>query len=81
MIAEPLNCIPLVRVTLFHSCVAGGQSHHIFDILPFRQQQANSMRLLLLLAFWATLLTLVFASYVHSFFALLDAVDTAASWR
>jgi hypothetical protein len=37
------------------------------------------MRLSLLLAFWATLLTLVFASYVHPPFPLLNTID-AVPW-
>lgn len=37
------------------------------------------MRLALLLAFWATLVTLVFASYVHQSFLSLNAVDIAGS--
>ena len=41
------------------------------------------MRLSLLLAFWATLLTLVFASYVYSSFPFHNTVDAApvASWH
>ena len=53
--------------------VAGGQSP---PPLPFSSFVA-SMRLSLLLAFLATLVTLVFASYVHQSFPSLNAVDVA----
>jgi len=58
-------------------CVAGGQSLLPFQFLAF---SSSSMRLSLLVAFWATLLTLVFASYVHRLFPLLNPVDVVASW-